>query len=252
MIAKVERFFRYFGELVLFVQDTFYFLFSKKRPLKSIIREITSVGIESLFLVSLISFFVGIIIAFQTAYQLKRLSSEIYIAPLVVLSLTRELGPVLSCLIIAARSGASITAGIGSMKISEQIDALEAFSVNPVDYLVVPRFIALVISCPALVVYADLLGVLGGYLVGALKFSLPFSFYLKLTLEALTYKDIVSGLIKSLFFASIIAFISCFEGFRPQSSVEVAEAVTSSVVRSFILIIVCDCILTAIFYFIFV
>ncbi|OQX82088.1 MAG: hypothetical protein B6D56_00780 [Candidatus Omnitrophica bacterium 4484_70.1] len=252
MVHRIERFFRYFGRLAVFIQDIFYFLSFKRRSIYSITREVVSIGIESLFLVSLISFFVGIIIAFQTAYQLKRLSSEIYIASLVVLSLTRELGPVLSCLVIAARSGASITAGIGSMKISEQIDALEAFSVNPVDYLVVPKFIALVISCPILVIYADLFGVFGGYVVGMLKFSIPFSFYFKLTLEALTYKDILSGLIKSVFFASIIAFVSCFEGLRPHSSVEVAKAVTFSVVRSFILIIICDCILTAIFYFIFV
>ncbi len=249
---KIEDFFSYCGNLSIFVRDTLRLLFSRKRDFKTITRELVFVGFDSLFLVSLIAFFVGIIIAFQTAYQLKKFSSEIYIASLVALSLTRELGPVLSCLVIASRSGASITAGIGSMKISEQIDALESFSVNPIDYLVVPKLISLLIACPVLVIYADFFGILGGYLVGSLKFSIPFHFYFKMTFDALTYKDILSGFIKSFSFGAIIAFISCFEGFRPSSSVEVAKAVTYSVVRSFILIIICDCILTALFYFMFV
>ena len=158
----------------------------------------------------------------------------------------------MSSLIVAARSGASITAGIGSMKISEQIDALEAFAVNPINYLVVPKFISLVFSLPLLVIYANMLGIFGGYVVGALKFAIPFNFYFKMTFEALSYKDIVSGLIKSFCFGAIIAFVSCMEGFRPQSSTEVSQAVTFAVVRSFLLIIICDCILTALFYFVFV
>jgi phospholipid/cholesterol/gamma-HCH transport system permease protein len=249
---RVEVVFKYLGSLGFFVRDTLYFLFSRKRDFKQLTKEIVFIGIESLFLVSLISFFVGIIIAFQTAYQLKRFSSEIYIASLVALSITRELGPVLGALIVAARSGASITAGIGSMKISEQVDALEAFAVEPLDYLVVPKFISLLFSLPILVIYADCLGILGGYVVGALKFSIPFSFYFKMTFDALKYKDIISGLIKSFCFGAIIAFVACFEGFQPQTSSDVARAVTFSVVRSFLLIIVCDCILTALFYFIFV
>jgi len=251
-VEKVESLFKYIGDLSIFVRDIFFWLFSRKRNLRSLIKEIVFIGIDSLPLVSLISFFVGIIIAFQTAYQLKIFSSEIYIASLVALSLTRELGPVLGSLIVAARSGASITAQLGAMKISEQIDALDVMGVEPINYLVVPKFISLVVSMPILVIYADFLGILGGYLVGALKFSIPFGFYFKMTFDALAYKDIVSGLIKSLCFGAIIAFISCFEGFRPYSSSDVARVVTNSVVRSFILIIVFDCVLTAFFYFIFV
>ena len=251
-VEKVESLFKYIGDLSIFVRDIFFWLFSRKRNLRSLIKEIVFIGIDSLPLVSLISFFVGIIIAFQTAYQLKIFSSEIYIASLVALSLTRELGPGLGSLIVAARSGASITAQLGAMKISEQIDALDVMGVEPINYLVVPKFISLVVSMPILVIYADFLGILGGYLVGALKFSIPFGFYFKMTFDALAYKDIVSGLIKSLCFGAIIAFISCFEGFRPYSSSDVARVVTNSVVRSFILIIVFDCVLTAFFYFIFV
>jgi len=250
LVKRAVELFHYVGNLSFFVRDIFFWLFTKKRNIKSVLREVLFIGIGSFFLVSLISFFVGIIIAFQTAHQLKQFSSEIYIASLVALSLVRELGPVLSSLIVAARGGASITAGIGSMKISEQIDALEAFAVNPIDYLVVPRFIALVICMPILVIYADLLGILGGYLVGTLKFSIPFSFYFKLTFDALKLKDIVAGILKSICFGAIIACVCCYEGFRPFSSIDVSRSVTHAVVRTFILIIVFDCILTALFYFI--
>lgn len=252
IIKSIESLFKYTGNLTFFVRDIFFWLFSKKRNLKDLAREIIFIGIDSFALVSLVAFFIGIIIAFQTAYQLKIFSSEIYIAPLVALSLTRELGPVLGSLIVAARSGASITAQIGAMKISEQIDALDVMGVDPIDYLVVPKFLALIICMPILVIYADFLGILGGYLVGSLKFAMSFNFYFKMTFDALIYKDIMSGLIKSVFFGAIIAFISCFEGFRPFSSSDVAKSVTNSVVRSFILIIIFDCVLTAFFYFIFV
>ncbi|MFH1772253.1 MAG: ABC transporter permease [Candidatus Omnitrophota bacterium] len=249
MVNKAEWFFSYIGNFLFFVLDTFRWLFTRKRSVSSLVREIIFIGIDSFFLVSLISFFIGIIIAFQTAYNLKQFASEIHIASLVGLSLVRELGPVIGSLIVAARSGASITAGIGSMKISEQIDALEAFAVDPIDYLVVPKFVAFIVCMPILIIYADFMGIIGGYLVGSFKFSIPFNFYFRLTFDALSMKDILSGFFKSVSFGAIIAFISCYEGFRPFSSIDVSRSVTHSVVRSFISIIICDCILTAVFYF---
>jgi phospholipid/cholesterol/gamma-HCH transport system permease protein len=249
LIKPIEAFFQYVGGITFFVKDTLKWLVVKKHNIRLLTKEIVSIGIDSLLLVSLIAFFVGIIIAFQTAYQLKQFKSEIYIASLVALSLVRELGPVLSSLIVAARSGASITAGIGSMKISEQVDALETFGVDPIDYLAVPKFIALVISMPLLVIYADCLGIIGGYIVGSTKFALPSGLYFQLTFDALQLKDIIGGLLKSTCFGAIIALVSCYEGFQPFSSIDVSRSVTHAVVRSFILIIVCDCILTALFYF---
>jgi len=249
LFKNVEELFVYIGSFSFFVKDIFRWLFTKKRNLKSLVRDIIFIGIDSFPLVSLISFFIGMIIAFQTAYQLEKFSSEVQLATLVALSLVRELGPVIGSLIVAARSGASITAGIGSMKISEQVDALEAFGVSPVDYLVVPKFISLLICMPILIIYADFLGILGGYVIGATKFSIPFGFYFRMTIDALTYKDFLSGLVKSVSFGSIIAFVSCYEGLRPYSSADVAVSVTNSVVRSFMMIIILDCILTALFYF---
>ena len=250
MINKILNLAEYCGDICIFIKDIFFWIFTKKRNFKLLIYEFIAIGIDNLPLVGLISFFVGIIIAFQTAYQLKQFSSEIYIASLTALSLVRELGPVLGSLIVAARSGASITAGIGSMKISEQIDALEAFSVNPIDYLVVSKFLVLFISMPILSIYADLFGIFGGYLIGSFKFAIPFKLYFRLTFEALKFKDLIAGTIKSVFFGSIIAVVSCYEGFRPFSSNEVSYAVTRSVVKSFVFIIICDSILTALFYFI--
>jgi len=249
LFKRIRELLRYCGSLCFFAKDTLYWLFTSKRDIKSLVREIIFIGIDSFPLVSLISFFIGMILAFQTAYQLKEFSSEIHLASLVALSLVRELGPVIGSLIVAARSGASITAGIGSMKISEQIDALEAFGVEPINYLVVPKLISLLLCMPILVIYADFLGIFGGYLVGSFKFSIPFGLYFRMTFDALSLKDITSGLVKSVFFGGIIAFISCYEGFRPFSSIDVSEAVTKSIVRSFLLIIICDCILTALFYF---
>jgi len=249
LFSKIGELFHYLGSLGCFAKDTLGWLITKKRNLKDIIREIIFIGIDSFPLVSLISFFIGIIIAFQTAYQLRAFRSEIQLATLVALSIVRELGPVIGALIVAARSGASITAGIGSMKISEQIDALEVFGVDPIDYLVVPKFLALAICMPLLIIYADCMGIIGGYIVGSTKFGINFGLYFRMTFQALGGRDILSGLVKSFTFGSLIAFVSCYEGFRPFSSIDVSRSVTHSVVRSFILIIVFDCILTALFYF---
>lgn len=249
-LRLVENFFHYLGSILYFAKEVFYWLFTKKRDFRILGREIVFVGINSFPLVFLVSFFIGVIIAFQTAYQLQQFQSEIHLASLVALSMVRELGPVIAALIVAARSGASITAGIGSMKINEQVDALETFGVNPIDYLVVPKFVALVLCLPVLVIYADFLGILGGYLVGATKFSMSFGLYMRMTVDSLTMVDVASGLIKSLFFAAAIGFICCFEGLKPFSSIDVSKAVTHSIVRSFVMVIILDCILTALFYFI--
>ena len=249
LVRLIGDLFRYIGSISFFICDTFKWLFTKKRNLVNLLREMVFIGVDNLILVSLICFFIGIIIAFQTAYQLQQFSSEIQLAPLVAMSLVRELGPVIGALIVAARTGASITAGIGSMKISEQIDALEAFGVEPIDYLVVPKFLSLLICMPVLIIYADFVGIIGGYLVGAFKFAIPYKLYFRMTVDALSFRDIFSGLAKSTTFGCVIAFISSYEGFRPFSSIDVSRAVTLSVVRSFITIIIFDCILTAIFYF---
>ncbi len=250
--SPIVRFFTYMGGLAVLLMQTVFWMF--KRPMRKwqILDQMNRIGVASFPIVFLISLFTGIVLALQSAYQMQKVSAEMYIASLVALSLTRELGPVLTALIVAGRCGAAITAEVGTMQVTEQIDALETLSANPVKYLVVPRFLAMLVMVPLLTIYADFFGIVGGYLIGVGKLNINHSMYLKMTFDPLKIKDLTTGLIKSLSFAVIVCIIACFEGIRAQGGAEgVGKATTSSVVRSFILIIVADCFFTALFYFVF-
>lgn len=248
---KTLNLIRYAGAVSLLMTNIFGMMLRAPYRIKQVLRQIQRIGTQSLPIVSLISLFTGMVLALQSAYQMQKISAEIYIASLVALSMTRELGPVLTALIIAGRCGAAITAEVGTMKVTEQIDALETMGANPVNYLVMPRFWALLISVPILTVYADVIGMLGGYVIGKFKLGITHHMYLRMTFEPLKNKDIYNGLIKSIVFAIIVCVISCYEGLNTEEGAEgVGKATTSSVVRSFILIIAADCLLTALFYFI--
>jgi len=200
----------------------------------------------------LVSLFIGFIFALQTAYFMQRIGSELYIASLVALSLVRELGPVITALIIAGRVGAAITAELGSMQVTEQIDALETLATNPIKYLVVPRFLALSITLPLLTIYADIIGIFGSYLICVYKLGISSKMYMNITFDALLYKDLFTGLFKTIFFGMIIALVSCYEGFNVEGgAVGVGRATTRSVVITFVMILAADCFFTALFYFIF-
>lgn len=247
----VFRFVRYMGALFLLLGRTFYHIFTP--PFKSyrILSQAKRVGPGSFFISSLVAFFIGMIMALQMAYLMLEMSAEIYIPSVVAVSLTRELAPVLTALIVAGRVGAGITAEIGSMTVTEQVDALRAFGVNPVRYLVVPRFLGLIIMLPVLTVFADLIGILGGYVICVYKLYMSPTLYLTMVTEALTVKDIVTGLIKTIFFGGIIALVGCQQGLNVESGAEgVGRTTTLSVVISFILIIIADGFFTILFYFI--
>ena len=249
--AKGIEFACYMGSIAIFMGEVGYALVHPPFRLRETIRQTAKIGASSIPIVSLISFFVGIVIALQSAYQMQKMSAEMYIASLVALSMIRELGPVLTALVVAGRCGAAITAEIGTMKVTEQIDALETMATNPINYLVVPRFWALLVSVVMLTVYAVFISMVGGYIVGVYKLHISHHMYVKMTFDPLTQSDLRNGLYKSIVFAIIICIISCFEGMRAQEGAEgVGKATTSSVVRSFILIIAADCLLTAMMYFI--
>jgi len=249
---KVRNFFTYIGGLVVLLTQTIFWMIMPPFRKGAILEQMQRIGVASFPIVFLISLFTGIVLALQSAYQMQKVAAEMYIASLVALSLTRELGPVLTALVVAGRCGAAITAEVGTMRVTEQIDAMETLSANPVKYLVVPRFVALVIMVPLLTIYSDFFGIVGGYLVGVGKLNITHSMYIKMTFDPLKLKDVVTGIIKSLSFAVIICMISCFEGMNSEEGAEgVGRATTSSVVRSFILIIVADCFFTALFYFLF-
>jgi phospholipid/cholesterol/gamma-HCH transport system permease protein len=251
-MTEIKKFITYFGQMVTLFIDLNVCLFSGKKRTKDVINQIILLGMEGFPLVAIIALATGVILAFQTAYQLQRMSSEIYVASLVALSITRELGPVLTSLIIAGRSGASISAEISTMKVTEQIDALKSLATNPISYLMVPKFLALVLTLPLLVIFADVIGILGGYIVAGTKLNMSLGLYLRMSMEALVLKDILSGLLKAVVFGGIIGLTSCYEGFQSEKGATgVGKAVIKSVVRSFIFILVADAILTAFFYVLF-
>lgn len=252
-LGKRTLSFLYFlGGLSNLVSQAFYWTFIPPLKKERILEQAKKAGLDSLPLISLVAFFIGVILALQTAVQMQRLGSEMYIASIVALSLVRELGPVLTSLVVAGRVGAAITAEIGSMQVTEQIDALETLATNPINYLVVPRFLALSLMLPILTLYADIIGIIGGYLICVYKLGISSSMYLHITFDALLFKDLFTGLLKALFFGMIIAFVSCYEGFNVEGGAEgVGRATTRSVVTMFIFIIACDCLFTALFYFIF-
>ncbi len=242
---------KYAGGVAILTATTLFWVPIPPLRFRHIIEQMSKIGVDSLPIVSMISLFTGMVLALQSAYQLQRFAAEMYIASLVAFSMTRELAPVLTALIVAGRVGASITAELGTMKVTEQIDALETLATNPVKYLVVPRFMALVLIAPILTIYADFIGILGGYTIGVYKLGISHSMYMKNTWNPLKYKDIWTGLIKSVVFAVIICIVACYEGMKTEGGAEgVGRATTSSVVVSFILIIASDCFLTALFYFI--
>jgi phospholipid/cholesterol/gamma-HCH transport system permease protein len=242
----------FIGGLSNLASQTFYWLFVPPFKRMRVMDQAKRTGFDSLPIVTLIGLFIGMILALQTAVLMQRLGSEMYIASIVALSLVRELGPVITALIVAGRVGAAITAEIGSMQVTEQVDALEAFATNPIQYLVVPRFIALSLMLPVLTLYANIVGIFGGYILCVYKLGISSSMYISITADALLYKDLFTGLAKTVFFGMIIAFVSCYEGFNVEGGAEgVGSATRQAVVASFILIITADCFFTALFYFIF-
>ncbi len=249
---EVLRFLYFMGGLSNLTFQAFYWMFIPPFKKVRFFEQAKKAGYDSLPIISLISLFIGMILALQMAYFMQRIGSEIYIASLVALSLVREMGPIITALIIAGRVGASITAEIGSMQVTEQIDALETLSANPVKYLVVPRLLALSVMLPLLTLYADVIGIMGGYLICVYKLGISSSLYLQVTFDALLFKDVFTGLFKTVFFGMIIALVSCYQGFNVEGGAEgVGKATTKSVVTTFILIIAADCFFTAVFYFIF-
>lgn len=249
---RVLAFLYFIGGLSNLISQSFYWLFIPPLKKERIFEQAKKAGVNSLPIVSLVSFFIGVIMALQTAYMMQRLGSEMYIASIVALSMVRELGPVITSLVVAGRVGAAITAEVGSMQVTEQIDALETLATNPIKYLVVPRLLALGLMLPILTLYADIIGILGGYLICVYKLGISSSMYLQITFDALFFKDLFTGLFKTVFFGMIIAFVSCYEGFNVEGGAEgVGQATTAAVVKTFILIIAADCFFTALFYFIF-
>ncbi|HNR67780.1 MAG TPA: ABC transporter permease [bacterium] len=211
--------------------------------------QMVRIGVNSLPIVGMISFFVGLIIAMQSAYQLERFGAVVYVADLVGVSITRELGPLITAIIITGRSGSAIAAELGTMKVSEEIDALQTMAINPVSFLVVPRTLAMLIMLPCLTIMADFLGLLGGFVLGVVQLQIPYSAYFSHTADAILFKDFFTGLSKSVLFAFIIALIGAYQGLHVRGGAEgVGKSTTDSVVTSIFLVILSDVLFTALFF----
>ena len=252
-LATVGRFFLAFlqqiGELTIFagravshcVRPPFYF--------GHIGRQMLDIGYYSLPVVGLTALFTGMVLALQSYTGFARFSAEGAVATVVVLSVTRELGPVIAGLMVAGRIGASIAAEIGTMRVTEQIDALYTLSTNPMKYLVAPRIIAGVLTLPLLVIVADIIGVFGGYVVGVYKLEFNAAVYLKQTFDFLEFMDVFSGLIKAAVFGFIITLMGCYHGYRSDGGAQgVGRATTNAVVSASILILVFNYAITELFF----
>jgi phospholipid/cholesterol/gamma-HCH transport system permease protein len=214
------------------------------------VHQAMAVGVEALPILSLISFFIGVILALQSAYELRKFGAIHFVASAVAISMTRELGPLMTAIVVIGRSGSAFAAEIGTMKVTEEIDALQTMALNPIQFLVTPKFLAMVLMMPCLTTWADLMGILGGSLFGVTNAGFTFASYLNSSLDALYLRDITTGLIKSVMFGATITAVGCYEGFSTGAGAEeVGRSTTAAVVVSIFLVIAVDLVFTALFYF---
>jgi phospholipid/cholesterol/gamma-HCH transport system permease protein len=213
------------------------------------LRHLTEIAYFSLPVVALTAVFTGMVLALQSYTGFARFNAEGAVANVVVLSITRELGPVLAGLMVAGRIGAAFAAEIGTMRVTDQIDALTTLSTDPMKYLVAPRLLAGVIALPFLVVVADILGVMGGWLIGTTKLGFGSAGYLRATMDFLQVMDVVSGLVKAAVFGFVITLMGCWCGYTSRGGAQgVGAATTTAVVSSSILILALDYVLTELFF----
>ncbi|MBE0597572.1 MAG: MlaE family lipid ABC transporter permease subunit [Desulfuromonadales bacterium] len=206
-------------------------------------------GVNALPIVLLVSFLIGLIMAFQSAIPMRRFGAEIYVANLVGLSMLRELGPLMTAMVLAGRSGSAFAAELGTMKVNEEIDALVTMGIDPVRFLVVNRFLAAVLVMPLLTVFADLVAIMGGSVV-LLSLGYSLTTYFNQLLSAITWVDFTSGLFKALFFGGIVAWVGCLSGLQTRLGPSaVGDSATRAVVAGNVLIIVADGIFAVLFYF---
>lgn len=241
----------YLGEVALIIsRGIVRILPDGFRRKKILLEHMVRIGIDSFPLVGIISCFVGMVMVMETAVILKKFGGEIFVGGIVSVSMVRELGPVISAMIVAGRVGASVAAEIGSMKITEQIDALEVLGVYPVSYLVTPRLIAAMVMVPILTLMANFLSIVGGYIIGVYLVHIGSGVYIYQSFEYIKIKDILIGNLKSFVFGVLIIGVSCLEGLKASGGSEgVGIATTRAVVNSFFFVILSNLVITAIFYF---
>ncbi|MBM2802499.1 MAG: transporter permease [Deltaproteobacteria bacterium] len=235
------------GRMFSFLISALVFAFRPPAKIYLIIHHIKTIGVESLSVVALSGFFTGMVMGFQGYYSLRKFNAESFLGSAAALGLLRELGPVLSAFMVTGRTGSAIAAELGTMRATEQIDALESMAINPVKYLVSPRIIAGLIAMPLLTAIFDVIGIFGSYLVGVNLLGVSSGSFFAGMENSIVFHDVYSGFVKSLSFGLIITWICCYKGFHaPPMATGVSQATTEAVVLSFVFILVWDYFLTAI------
>jgi phospholipid/cholesterol/gamma-HCH transport system permease protein len=245
---RAQRTFLYVGGLTDLMQQTLQQI--RRGPLERplIMQQFEQIGVRSLSIVIITSAFIGMVLALQTAYALEDFGGKLFVGMIVSLSLVRELAPVLMSLMVGGRVGAGMTAELGTMKVTEQIDALRALATNPVRKLVVPRVIATTLMFPLLTVIAIALGILGGMLIAVANLNLSANYYLRSVIETVKYNDLASGIGKTFFFGFALSLVACFNGLRTSGGADgVGRATTATVVTGAITVLIMDFFLTKLF-----
>ena len=245
----------YLGGLASLAGRAAYFTFvgpfrGKPLRLQRAVSQAMQVGVRALPILSLITFFIGLILALQAAYELRRLGAITLVANGVAIGMTRELGPLITAIVVIGRSGSAFAAEIGTMKVSEEIDALETMAIHPVDFLVTPKFLAMIVMLPCLTIWANSMGLLGGALFGVAQANFTWTRYIRASLDALFLRDILTGLVKSVMFGITITAVGCYEGLSTGAGAEqVGRSTTRAVVVSIFLVILVDLVFTILFFF---
>ncbi|MFP4083456.1 MAG: MlaE family ABC transporter permease [Desulfonatronovibrio sp.] len=240
---------REMGQIMLLFFEALFWLFRPPLRIRHFFKQMEFIGVNSIFVVMLTSFFTGMVLALQTYYAFRMFSAETLVGATVALSMTRELGPVITGLMVTGRAGSAICAEIGTMRVTEQMDALTVMAVNPVQYLVLPRILAGFIVLPLLTVVSNVMGILGSYLVGVKILGIHGGFFMNKIYEYVEIGDIYNGLIKASVFGAILTLVGCYKGFYTAGGAEgVGHSTTQAVVMSSVLILISDYILTALMF----
>lgn len=237
------------GKITLLFISALTWLVRPPFRLRLIAKQMEFVGVQSLSVVVITAAFAGMVLALQTYYGFRMFGGESLVGATVALSLTRELGPVFTALMVTGRAGSAMAAELGTMKVTEQVDALYTMSVNPVQYLIVPRILAAILMVPILTILADFIGVVGGYFVGVHLLGINSGIFMARIVEFVDMDDITNGLIKSAFFGLILSLIGTYKGFYTTGGAEgVGKATTEAVVYASVSILISDYILTALMF----
>jgi phospholipid/cholesterol/gamma-HCH transport system permease protein len=237
------------GRTGLFLANAFFYASTTPLKFSNLLKEIQFIGFQSVLVIFLTGAFAGMVLGLQGFYTLNRFGSAALLGPMVALSLIRELGPVLSALMVTGRAGSAMTAEIGIMRITEQVDALKLMGLNPFRYLIVPKLLAGIISLPLLTAIFDVVGIFGGYLVGVKLLGVSKGTYFREIANYVDMKDILGGIYKSLTFGVLITWISCYKGYYTGFGAEgVSKATTQAVVLSSALILVWDYFMTSLLF----